>query len=355
MSEMKYKIFLLGVIALFLPIFGTQAADNPKKPLAPITVIYFTGSSGGLIVNVMTENHLFEKNGLKPSFAKATSGPAITSALASGTVQFGPGYPALYLPALKEHRDLIIASPFIQPGFYNVIAQSTYDLKDPGIGLNDNSKANLKQLVGATVGVTALGAQSQVFVQLLAEKAGLNWHDITFIPTGGASTAIASFLHKRVDFLLTWPPEDGILASQRVKYKTVVNATTSETNQFENLVNNVWLANGEFVRNHPDRALGLCRAAIEASSFIADPKNKQEVLAIMKKDMGLSENGAEYVYRKWRWVWAPSRNNYLSKARWEAQSRYLTGTRIEGYVPNYDKYINPSCMALGQQAIAAGR
>lgn len=357
MRKMKCKILylLLGVIALHLPAIGALADDQTGKSLAPITVIYFTGSSEGLLVNVMTEQHFFEKNGLAPSFAKATSGPAITSALASGTVQFGPGYPALYLPALKQHRDLIVAGPFVQPGFYNVIAQPSYDIKDPGIGINENSKANLKLLLGSTVGVTALGAQTQVTVQLLAKSAGLDWRKITFIPTGGASTAIASFLHKRIDFLVTWPPEDGILASEGSKYKTVVNAATSETNQFEDLVNNVWLANGNFVRTHPELALGLCRATIEASAFIADPKNKKRVLAVMKKYQGISDAAAEYVYKKWRWVWAPTKTNFLSKQRWEAQSRYLMGTSIEGYVPSYDKYINKPCMALGQQAIEAGK
>ncbi|MBE0612992.1 MAG: ABC transporter substrate-binding protein [Burkholderiales bacterium] len=357
LSDIRWKVArkVVASMLLCLPFVGARAAGESGSSLTPITVIYFTGSSEGFLVNVMTEQHFFEKNGLMPSFAKATSGPAITSALASGSVQFAPGYPALYLPALKQNRDLIVASPFVQPGFYNIIAQASFDIKNPGIGLTEEAKANLKLLLGHQVGVTALGAQTQVTAQLLATKAGLDWHKITFIPTGGASTAIASFLNKQIDFLVTWPPEDGILASRKAAYKTVVNSATSEENQFENLINNTWMANGEFVRTHPKAALGLCRAAIEASTFIANPMNKDAVLAIMKKYQGITQDEAEYEYGKWRWEWAPSQANYLSKARWDAQSRYLVGTSIAGYVPDYEKYVNKDCMELGRQAIKAAR
>jgi ABC-type nitrate/sulfonate/bicarbonate transport system substrate-binding protein len=337
---------LVSCCALSL-LAGSAAA----KELTPISMIFFTGSSESVQIGVMTEEGIFEKNGLKPSFSNATSGPAITSALASGSVQFGPGYPGLYLPALKQKRDLIIAAPFAESSFYGIIAQPTVNVADPGKGLTEQAKANLKLLEGKTVGVTALGAQTQIFVQLLAQKAGVDPQKITFIPTGGAATAIASFKNKQVDFLVTWIPEDGLLKAAGVQYKNLVNVNSGPDNTFGNLINDLWLANGEFVRKNPETAMAFCRATVEARKFIQDPKNKEAVIKVMQKYQGLDREGAELVYQTRRYVYEPIASTYVDEALWKSQSAYLTGTPNEGYAPPYEKYINKDCMKLGQAAM----
>ena len=345
---MRGKLFTkIAVMALASLAVGTAAA----KELTPITVIYFTGSSESIQIGVMVEQDLFGKNGLKPEFANATSGPAITSALASGSVQFGPGYPGLYLPALKQKRDLIVAAPFAETSFYSIIGPESIDIADPGMGLTDSAKENLKQLEGKRVGVTALGAQTQIFVQLLAQKAGIDSSKITFIPTGGASSAISAFQNNQVDFLVTWIPEDGLMKDIGLKYKNLVNVNTGPENTFGNLINDIWLANGEFVRENPEVALAFCKATIEARQFIADPKNKDAVLQVMQKYQALKPDGAQAVYDTRRYVYEPTEFTYVDEDLWKAQSQYLSGTPLEGFEPPYESYINPDCMKLGQEAI----
>ncbi len=338
------KIAVLGLAGL---MSTTAAAKEPT----PISLIYFTGSSEAIQIGVMVEHKLFEKNGLKPEFANATSGPAITSALASGSVQFGPGYPGLYLSALKQKRDLIVAAPFAETSFYSIAGPEDIQIDDPGIGLTDQAKKNLKLLEGKRVGVTALGAQTQIFVQLLAQEAGVDPSKITFIPTGGAASALSAFQNKQVDFLVTWIPEDGLMEDKNIKYKNLVNVNTGPDNTFGNLINDLWLANGEFVRKNPETALAFCKAAVEARQFIADPKNKDAVLAIMQKYQSLEPAGAQAVYDARRYVYEPTKATYIDESLWKAQSQYLVGTPLEGYSPSYEDYINPDCMKLGQAAI----
>ncbi|MCO6049327.1 ABC transporter substrate-binding protein [Mesorhizobium sp. RP14(2022)] len=327
-------------------ISSVAAAQEQKT----ISMIYFNGSSEALEVGILMDEGIFEKNGLKPEFAQATSGPAITSALASGSVQFGPGYPALYLPALKQNRALRVAGPFAESGFYNIIAQKEIELADPGVGVNENSLENVKSMMGKTVGVTALGAQTQVFVQLLAQQGGLDYKEITFVPTGGAASALAAFKNKQVDFLVTWIPEDGLLAEQGIEYQTAVNANSGPDNSF-GLINGLWLVNSDFADENPDIAHAFCKATIELRQFVQDPQNKERVLEIMQKHQGLDRKGAEIVYENWRYVYEPIEVNYVSENLWREQSRYLTGTKDEGYVPEYGNYISNDCMKLGQQAM----
>lgn len=321
------------------------------KDPTPINMIYFTGSSEAVQVGVMVEEGLFEKHGLKPSFANATSGPAITSALASGSVHFGPGYPGLYLPALKQKRDLTVAAPFAESSFYSIIAQPTAAVTDPGQGLTAQAKANVKLMEGKTVGVTALGAQTQIFVQLLARQAGIDPNRITFIPTGGAASAIAAFKNKQIDFLVTWIPEDGMFKAAGVQYKTLVNVNTGPDNTFGNLINGLWLGNGEFMRKNPDVAMAFCRATVEARTFIQNPKNKEAVLKVMQKYQSLTRDGAELIYDTRRYVYEPRESTFVSEALWKSQSQYLTGTPNEGFSPAYAQYVNAPCMQLGRSAI----
>lgn len=320
------------------------------KDLKTISMIYFNGSSESVEVGLMVDEGILERNGLKPEFAKATSGPAITSALASGSVQFGPGYPALYLPALKQNRALRVAAPFATSLFYNVIAQKSIDLVDPGVGVNSNALENVKRMRGKTVGVVALGGQTQVFVQLLAQKAGVDHRDITFVPTGGAASALAAFKNKQIDFLVTWMPEDGLFGPQGIEYQTAVNVNSGPDNNL-GLIVNLWLVNADFAAANPDIAQAFCKATVEVRQFVKDPKNKERVLEIMQKYQGLDRKGAEIVYGKWRYVYEPSKVNYISEDLWREQSRFLSGTKDEGYVPDYNKHVNADCMKLGQEAM----
>ncbi len=344
-----HRKLISRVIALGMA--GLASSVVAAKELTPISLIYFTGSSESIQIGIMVEQKLFEKNGLKPEFSNATSGPAITSALASGSVQFGPGYPGLYLAALKQKRDLVVAAPFAETSFYSIVGHENIQISDPGTGLTDQAKQNLKFLEGKRVGVTALGAQTQIFVQLLAEKSGIDASKITFIPTGGAASALSAFQNKQVDFLVTWIPEDGLMEDQGIKYKALVNVNSGPENTFGNLINDLWLANGEFVRKNPKVALAFCKAAVEARQFIADPKNKDAVLAVMKKYQSLKPEGAQVVYDARRYVYEPTKATYIDEDLWKAQSQYLTGTPLEGFSPSYADYINPDCMKLGQAAI----
>lgn len=320
------------------------------KDLVPVSMIYFTGSSEALEIGIMQEEGIFAKNGLKPEFVNATSGPAITAAMASGTIQFGPGYPALYLPALKQERALQVAAPFAQAGFYNIIAQPDLDLNDPGVGLNKNSEENIRRMRGRKVGVTALGAQTQIFVQLIAQQSGIDYHDILFVSTGAPATALAAFKNKQIDFLVTFFPEDGLIQQLGIEHKLAINANSGPDNSY-GLINGLWLVNADFARENPKVALAFCRAAIEGRQFIQDPKNKDRVLNVMQKYLGLNKAGAELVYDRWRYVFEPIGLNYISEDLWSKQSAYLLGTSIAGYVPSHVKYMNEDCMQLGREAL----
>lgn len=330
---------------------ATMAGKALAQDLTPISMVFFTASSESIQAGVMVEQKIFEKNGLLPTFANATSGPAITSALASGTVQFGTGYPSLYLPALKLKRDLVVAGPFAEPLFYSLIAQPEMGVPDPGKGLTEQAKSNLKLMEGKTVGVTALGAQTQVFVELLAQEADVDIDKITFIATGGAASAISAFQNKGVDFLVTFMPEDAMFKEAGVDYTTIVNVNTGPDNTFGNLINDLWLANGEFIRKNPETALAFCRATVEARQFISDPANEEAVLDVIQKYQALTREGAKMTYDAYRYIWEPVKTTYIDEELWQRQSQYLTGTANEGYVPPYDAHINEACMELGQSVI----
>ena len=97
------------------------------KDLKTISMIYFNGSSESVEVGLMVDEGILERNGLKPEFAKATSGPAITSALPAGRCS-PPGYPA---PICALANRALWSPPSSQHPLYNVIAQKISTLLIP--------------------------------------------------------------------------------------------------------------------------------------------------------------------------------------------------------------------------------
>ncbi len=100
------------------------------KDLKTISMIYFNGSSESVEVGLMVDE-ILERNGLKPEFAKATSGPAITSALASGSVQFGPGYQPSICPLLSRTGRYGSLPPSQHPSFTTSLPRRASTLLTP--------------------------------------------------------------------------------------------------------------------------------------------------------------------------------------------------------------------------------
>jgi NitT/TauT family transport system substrate-binding protein len=70
--------------------------------------------------------------------------------------------------------------------------------------------AFMADLKGKRIGVPARGAAAELQFVVLAEKAGLNADDFTFVAVGAPNTAYGALISRQVDAEMSFPPSDAL-------------------------------------------------------------------------------------------------------------------------------------------------
>lgn len=144
----------------------------------------------------------------------------------------------------------------------------------------------MQDLKGKKVGVTARGSSMELAAIELMTKAGLNPDkDVTFVATGGPTTAYQSLLTKQVDAVFTFDPV-GSLCEVLQTCKTAYRADTDKqpaefyaTNGA--MVTHVFLQ--EYVEKNPHVIDAFIKALKDGETFINNPANFKESLEIIKQ------------------------------------------------------------------------
>jgi ABC-type nitrate/sulfonate/bicarbonate transport system substrate-binding protein len=188
-------------IALALTACGGAAApaSNPAsasaKPAAPasastlartVRFAYATQTATSLPVFIARDTGMFKSRGINADITFSRDGATAIAALVGGDVQF-----------------IVVGDPnmtnaVLQGADIEWLAWPAHTVQIAIVGQPSiNSLADLK---GKTVGVTAAGSTTDLFVQALLRKNGLEpKKDVNVVAIGGSAEAMGAFTSKRVD------------------------------------------------------------------------------------------------------------------------------------------------------------
>lgn len=275
-----------GVLTAFA--LAAPPAAQAREALQA-TVGYYPGALISLPALVAKNQNFFAKDGLTVELVPITTGPAMTAAVASGSVTF----------VNNSWDNLVVAVDHGLPvrGVVGSTAKVPFALiARKGLALphlKNGYPAVIKDLVGKKWGVLALGVSVQYIEEKILTDAGYKKNAVTFLAVGLPNTARPALRRGTVDTYLSIEPLPSIFAAKG-EGKVVVNLAANQgPKMFHNLGYNGWWASTATIKQKPRVVRRFVKAMEDAYCWYSNPANFDQVVAIMRQYAKVPELSAD--------------------------------------------------------------
>lgn len=270
---MKHRL-ALGAWALGFSLAAAAASAQDK-----ISIGYYPGALISMPVLVASEQKFFERNGLVAELVPIASGPAMTSAVASGSATFvNNSWDNLILAIDKGLPVRAVAGSTVKVPFALLVRK--------GVPLPHRAAgypAVIQDLVGKNWGVLALGVSVHFMAQTLLTDAGYKASDVTFLAVGLPNTARPALQRGTVDTYLSIEPLPSIAAANDEGTVVVDLARNQGPKVFHDLGYNGWWASTATIKERPEVVARFARALEESYCWFSRPENLDRVVGLMQK------------------------------------------------------------------------
>jgi NitT/TauT family transport system substrate-binding protein len=282
-------------IAAALGLCGLALAGAPARAQTadamPASLGYYPGALVSLPAFVANDMKFFAANGIAADLVPISNGPAMTAAVASGSVTF----------VNNSWDNLLVADAKGLP-VRGVVGNTTKMpfalISRPGLPLPhlaEGYPAVLKDLVGKNWGVLALGVSVQYIETLLLTEAGYAPDSVTYLAVGLPNTARPALQRGTVDTYLSVEPLPSIVTAKHEGTVLIDLAQNQGPKVLHDLNYNGWWASTDTVKNKPELVARFTRAMEQAYCYYRDPKNLDSVVAIMQRYAKVAElSDADY-------------------------------------------------------------
>ena len=265
------------------PTPATAAASNQAPAQTTLTKVSYAYASPNGFHYVATvggeKPELAHKFGIEFDLLTTTNSPNAVNALVGGSVNVAAATPDSAWPAQDKAPDVKALWPVANGTPYVMLTQPEY-----------RKVADLK---GKTVGVSALvgGADTTAF-KIMANESGLSATDYTLVQAGAISDRTAAMQAKAIDGCANLEPQASLLRDAGFpEIDTADNyAPLKGVHSIVLLSKQGWYQSGDVPAN-------FLKAWDAITTWIYDPANRDEVLAISKKTMGGTDAGVQAVYK----------------------------------------------------------
>lgn len=286
-----HSIALVGRVAIVTVILaaglaacgGDEGSDAPAGDGAnaaateKLRVISFPGTIFSLPVEVGEMERFFDDRGLDVTALSAESGPAATAALAAGSADMTINNIDNGLLARAEGIDAVAVAGALNASSFTLIGRKGLSTPNAEQGF----PAALEDLRGKKIGVIARGSASENHLKVMLKEAGFNPEgDVTILPVGIATTALAALKQGRVDALMATEPVTSKAVDVERIAKVIVDLRDGSVDALD-LDSNQWFTLAPILKAKPE-AIERFRAAIKDSyAFMADPSNRQAMIDLV--------------------------------------------------------------------------
>jgi NitT/TauT family transport system substrate-binding protein len=271
------KRYAPKVAALALAASAMSATCSSAQ--TKITIGYYPGALISMPVLVANEQRIFERNGLAAELVPITSGPAMTSAVASGSVTFvNNSWDNLILAVDKGLPVRAVTGSTVKVPFA-LIARKDIALPK----MSQGYPGAIADLVGKNWGVLALGVSVHFMSQLILTDAGHKASDATFLAVGLPSTARPALQRGTVDTYLSIEPLPSIMKATNEGTVVVDLAKNQGPKNFHDLGYNGWWASTSTIADTPDVVTKFAKSLEDSYCWFSKPDNLDQVVALLQK------------------------------------------------------------------------
>ena len=255
------------------------AAALPAQAQEKASIGYYPGALISMPVLVASEQKFFEKNGLTVELVPVASGPAMTSAVASGSVTFvNNSWDNLILAVDKGLPVRAVAGSTVKVPFA-LLARKGIPLPH----LSEGYPGVIKDLLGKNWGVLALGVSVHFMAQTILTDAGYKASDVTFLAVGLPNTARPALQRGAVDTYLSIEPLPSIAAANDEGTVVIDLARNQGPKVFHDLGYNGWWASSSTIKDRPEVVARFAKALEESYCWFSKPENLDQVVLLMQK------------------------------------------------------------------------
>lgn len=301
---MKLKSVCTALGAILMLAIGQPAfAQTPDGGGAMVRFQIFQ-ATGDMLFRVM-QDKFCAKYDIRCKGIRVGAGPAGIQALLGNSLQVS------YITTDAAIREITGGAPvkIIQAlgnrvPFY-LVANSKLAQEAKG----QSYPAVMKLFKGKRIGVTGRGAGTELIARLLLHDAGISANDVTFVAVGGPPTAYGSFASGQIDAAVEVPPLAEICKFSKV-CGPVLNLP-AEQNKIPSIkklagTGIVALMSDSYIKKNRQVVLAWLAAAKDASAWIHNPANSDELYSIAKKYIPLhiahSDKILRLALKRWRAV-----------------------------------------------------
>lgn len=252
---------------------GSGIASDENGTASVRLASSITGSSF-LAVTAGIDQGIFDKHHVNLKVVKIKSTAEATAALASGDADIAAALTEGVIAANANGAKLKIVG--------NLMTQDQHVLyADAGV----KSVADLK---GKKFGVVGPGSGTEMLAKALAVEEGLKESDITYVPTGAASTQLTSLVSGQIDAAGLVPPYDSTAAERGkvevLRYRDV----------FPDITPQVFTTTSSLISAHSPELKRFMAAYTESAAWVKE--HPSEAVAILRKDARISAEAAKAAY-----------------------------------------------------------
>jgi len=254
---------------------------SPASALDRVTISAFQGAFVNLPVYVAKQLKLFEKHGIDAELLYGT-GIQVTNIMVGGSADFGAFAVEHGIIVVGKGQDvrLLVLDQTLPP--FGVIVRN--DVPTPHAGARYPEM--LRDLNGLKLGITTIGASTDVTLRYLLHEVGIEPSDVQIVPVGAASAQIAGLKNKLIDGALSAEPAQSEAVYGLKIAKLVLDIQGGEGPSLfrDYAYNGVWTT-GAYLKAHPDRAHAVVASIVEAEQLINDPAHFDEVAQVAIDNM----------------------------------------------------------------------
>ena len=257
---------------LFLSGVSSFAAERLKFASAiKMTPAYY------LPILAAEEKGFWKENGLDVDWVPFRGGPDMHTALLAGEITIGLDPATGNLPGIARGVPMILVSDHQNTEGLALYVSSGSRLREP------------KDIKGARIGVTRLGASDHAQARFVAKLLGIE-KDVRYVGTGGISEKIAALKSGAVDAITFF-----IFPIIELKIKGEVRQLLSLEEYFpKEWLGHVMFAHKDFARKSPDTVKRVIRSVLNALDYVR--KDADWAMRTMKKEQNYSDEAARQIY-----------------------------------------------------------
>ncbi len=259
------------------------SAATSSAPSAALKLGFSQVGVGYAPLFIAKDAGFFSKNGLNVTLQQV-NGPAAVPALLADEVQVDG------LGANELSRAVLAGAP--------LIALATLGDVPVFMLYADKKYKTIQDLVGQSIGVTALGSSTDVTARLFLDHYGL-LGKVNIVPAGGTTQTVLAALTQGVVAAVIVSPDAGVQAAKAGAVPIVEGLKLGVPLNFS-----VIAVKTTYIKDHPDTIKAFLKAYQQNWTYLGDPANKAAVVDLLVRDVQAPAETIEVGYASWSQVWS---------------------------------------------------